>query len=457
MANDKCPRCDQTIPTWQPLHLRCLVYRARFLLPPITVLLALPIFFGIRSILVLIPVTNGPEGNGGPEEEASVTATLAEESLIPTSTATKIPTATPSPIPTSTPTPRAIDFSWQYDVVDASNRVGVYNSLAMDVYNNVHIAYFDDARDNLKYALGKPFSWGVEILESRNRVGLFPSLDIDKNNRPIIAYYDIDTKWIKLVRESGTGRVYENVVYVPSVLALDLKLDNRDAPHIIYLDSDLNFVIVDWEGNEWIRSYIGYSTINSTKFDFSIDDNNDIHLSYYNNGLIYANRSGGKWEEEILEIDVGSGIYSSVAVDHSGQVHILYSHEWGSSLRYASRADSSWEVQDVETRIAISNRPEMDIDEYGGVHLGYIDSSTGVLKYAYGSNGVWNVFDIDRNVDGQLSLALDDKGNPYISYYNQLSEHLRLAWAISPAPDSAQDSTMYEETQSPSTPIGEPE
>lgn len=137
----RCPRCGQTIPSWQPVHLTCLAYRLRGLL----VVAALFLIGGSALVLVRVidargivgsPTAiaptespgmtsigdtggNGGEAGGGSGEPGPTIASTDEVStaaptfktptpvtIQPTASPTNLPpTNVPSPRPTPRPTP----------------------------------------------------------------------------------------------------------------------------------------------------------------------------------------------------------------------------------------------------------------------------------------------------------------------------------------------------------------
>ena len=62
-------------------------------------------------------------------------------------------------------------------IVDDSEEAGTENSLAVDLSGNVHIAYYDKAQQDLKYACKKRGEgWSIEVVDSTGDVGSCPAL-----------------------------------------------------------------------------------------------------------------------------------------------------------------------------------------------------------------------------------------------------------------------------------------
>jgi hypothetical protein len=85
---------------------------------------------------------------------------------------------------------RDIDGSWSAAAtVDAAGDVGHHASLQIDPNGRPGIAYFDATHSDLKYAHLGPDGWTIEAVDTPRRVGLYPSLAYDPDGQPHISYY----------------------------------------------------------------------------------------------------------------------------------------------------------------------------------------------------------------------------------------------------------------------------
>ena len=92
---------------------------------------------------------------------------------------------------------------WMVENLDSSERTGGFASLALDAKNNPHIAYSYSLSgghySRLKYISRSGGNWKVETVDGASasytgwfavHVGWFASLALDIYNNPRIAYYD---------------------------------------------------------------------------------------------------------------------------------------------------------------------------------------------------------------------------------------------------------------------------
>jgi hypothetical protein len=116
-------------------------------------------------------------------------------------------------------------------------------------------------------------------------------------------------------------------------------------------------------------------------------------------------------------------LHSSIDTDSENNPHISYS---GNSLLYATYDGSDWYTETVDN---VGQYSSIAIDGAGNPHISYYDESNGDLKYAHKNNGTWTIQVIDPEGDvGQYtSIALDQKGYPHISYYDATHQGLKYA------------------------------
>ena len=226
---------------------------------------------------------------------------------------------------------------------------------------------------------------------------------------------------------------------------------------------------------------------NNTEYSsIAIDANGYPHIAYYQNSisgnnpeLKYAYEDKNGWHIQTVEsTPSGSGYYVSLALDSSGNPHLVYEDIFGDgnpyTLRYAYYNGTTWQFTNLTTsypgnptgdniiycnlvlyqnqpRISFYNETSKDIDYmyYNGTNWiseiaaqngGYYnslavdssgtpeisfysispDSGIGSLRFTkLTSQGTWQMQIVDNSADNTgewNSLAIDSNGNPHISY-----------------------------------------
>ncbi len=138
--------------------------------------------------------------------------------------------------------------------IDTYGDVGQFNSIALDSSNYVHIAYFDDSDDDLKYVWYDGSNWNIEIIDGAEgndtddgHVGYYASLKLDSNNYPHIAYYDNTNRILKYAHKDSSGWHFEQVgSSLGTYKYIDLELGSNEVPYIVYYSSSDDDVMFAW-------------------------------------------------------------------------------------------------------------------------------------------------------------------------------------------------------------------
>jgi hypothetical protein len=133
--------------------------------------------------------------------------------------------------------------SWHLGVVeDTSSIKCAFNSIAIDKYDNVHLAYNDVNSENLKYAIWDGVIWSTYTIDSEGIVGRGASITLFNDETPYISYKDTTRKKIKYAKKVGGSWQIEDVGnYGNTCLKTSIALENDGIIHITY-DSDYNLI-----------------------------------------------------------------------------------------------------------------------------------------------------------------------------------------------------------------------
>ena len=94
--------------------------------------------------------------------------------------------------------------TWSREVVESTNDVGKYTSIALDSNGNPHITYFDDTNNDLRYTHKMGSSWTFTTLDSTAHTGKGTSLAIDSNDHLHVAYKTNSTEIAYMTNHSGS-------------------------------------------------------------------------------------------------------------------------------------------------------------------------------------------------------------------------------------------------------------
>lgn len=345
-------------------------------------------------------------------------------------------------------TPDHLAGEWYTETVDVGT-VGYYNSLAIDSHNFAHIAYYDKALGNLKYAHQTASGWQIETVDEAGDVGGFASLALDPLDRPHIAYcrfsitpplrcldllyswYD-GTTWQHLPLDQSADDVGEY-----ASLAL-----NNFAPHVSYYDrthGDLKYAF--WDTASMTPSIETVDSAGDAGFYSSLrvwDD--QPHIAYYAAGdLKYAwKNSSGVWNYETVATVGSVGHFPSLRNCWklgSWETYITYYDASLLKLMLAHRGLLTWEFSEIASDF-VYNPPSFQIhsscsslevsyfEGYSPTHLRYL-----VRTIPSGST-TWDSQNVDTVSDSgywMTSLALDRDLRPHISYFYLDDLSLRYA------------------------------
>jgi hypothetical protein len=316
--------------------------------------------------------------------------------------------------------------------VDTEGKVGMYSAIAFDRSGRLHISYFDETRGVLKYATDTgQGQWKTEIVDRTSYiVGKYTSIAVDSGDYVHISYIDYFSSKLKYARRSPGG-VWE-IQTIDSLMAdnTGLAIDSSGRVHISYTGIQTNnypclkcaMQKLDFSG--WEIQVVDQEGWVGTNSAIAVEASGRLHLSYRDSRYLkYATRAPGSSVWEICRIHRASGRTTSIAVDASGQIYILFSYRYSGSkgfLIYARRAldQEYWWATIIAQTPLPSEYQSIAIDRWGRLHISYIGK--GGLRYAYRDPGLgWSSFtlggreynSIDVDARGQVAISHCAKDN----------------------------------------------
>ena len=319
-----------------------------------------------------------------------------------------------------------ISGSWADVTVDSTGDVGQHTSIAIDSNNGIHISYYDESNKDLKYATcasscATASSWTKSSIDTSGDIGVMSSIAIDTNDKVHISYYNDSNDDLKYATNAGGSWVNITVDSVGSVGYYNsIAIASNGSIHVSYFDftnEDLKYATCVSSCNSpssWSNDSVDESGIVGRHSSLAIDSNDKVHISYYRNlagNLKYANNVNGSWENISIDNNGDVGKRTSIAIDSSNDVHISYWDVSNNDLEYATCSSScmtlsSWSKLTVDSDDDVGYQTSIAIDASDVVHISYYDNTNKDLKYlAIGSSS--NVYEYSISPALPSGLVID--------------------------------------------------
>ena len=226
---------------------------------------------------------------------------------------------------------------------------GQYVSLAINREGKPAVAYFDGNRGDLRYATLEPRGWQTQVLDDRQSVGLYPSLAFDEQDNPAVAYYRKSSGDLRLMRNDGSGWTMTEIDTQGDVgRSVALKLDSRGRLGVAYDDSTrgfLKFAKLD-DAGVWTLQTADSTTRGTAFISLQYDSKDRPSVSYYDASpadLKYAAYDGSAWKTDTLLTRGAQGLYTSLALDGSGDPSIVFFNRRNNLLMLATGGIGRWD------------------------------------------------------------------------------------------------------------------
>jgi hypothetical protein len=339
--------------------------------------------------------------------------------------------------------------NWEFETIDqGSYAVGEYASLALDDADNAHISYYDVQNQDLKYAKRGENGWIVERVDGESDVGLYTSLALDADQNPHISYserfwcqdigiYKCGSSLKYAFLDSGDWQVQtlesykSNGSYPTFVTSLALDLDGY--PHFGYIDRyKLNYAYLDASG--WHSQTVITEPGEIFGLSLALDGESVPYISYAaTKSIRVANMEDDHWIIETVDTnpftdDWQSESGTSIIIADDGFPHLSYSARIGEDwppvyeLRYAALDDTGWQIQTIRSGFSDFLAVSLALDEVGNPHISYSSNNksntSDFLYYTFRDAAGWHFQTVVHQllVNPGPSLALDIDGIPHIAY-----------------------------------------
>ena len=186
-------------------------------------------------------------------------------------------------------------------------------------------------------------------------------------------------------------------------------------------------ILVAWRSRNhvWQHENIGCSTDPFMESSMVVDNTGIIHLVYLSGGfhqLVYAKKDGGAWERQTSED--ANYRSTSLAVDKNCNPHIIYSKS--RHLNYTHWDNGNWTTVTIDTPTT-NESSKIVVDNSNFPHILSPDVSKKELKYFHwnGSNSSKEVLDCRSFLVSNPDLCIDSKGSPHIVFVDEPNTSLK--------------------------------
>jgi hypothetical protein len=257
-----------------------------------------------------------------------------------------------------------------------------------------------------------------------NTMGVTPSIAIDDNGYPGVVY--ARDPFIKYATFDGSYWTEENIYQSPygGCGYTGLVFDEQGVPHVSFKGGGgvILYAVMNPEERSWTVEDFSYSLGGSwTSIALTPEGYPCIAWYSFDEHLGFITWTGGGWTQEIVDQSADVGACNSMAIDESGVAHIAYcGFEPDKAVRYARRVDTGiWETFTVDS--SMSSEPlgtSLAIDDNGNPRVSY--SADGEVRYAEYDGTAWTIQTVYATDTGihtyGTSLALDQYGYPHIAH-----------------------------------------
>lgn len=223
----------------------------------------------------------------------------------------------------------------------------------------------------------------------------------------------------------------------PSGKQSSLAIDAQGNAHLSYLDDQAQIVKYGFRparSTKWFMMDLGGTGGNTETFtNIALDQDGNPHICFAPMVLRYAYFDGKQWHDQPIAQNTGDIQYScAVAIAADGTPHVIWYHYATPDhanylhIKHAFLKDGTWLSKTVDFAAQTGKFESLALDQKGDPYVVYDAFVNGELRLARLRNGQWTTSIVDSrgmNKSGDYdlgmgnSVALTKDGRPMIVYY----------------------------------------
>jgi hypothetical protein len=212
-------------------------------------------------------------------------------------------------------------------------------------------------------------------------------MTLDNADRPHVAYYDVAKNRLKYAAWNGSDWAITGVASAGGLnFACSVAVDSGGIAHIAFRDNAFSgpraVKYARKTGSTWDVQIVAPVEGATAGIALAADGTPRVVYDSVQQGLQYARLDGTSWVTE----PVDSGWYheyAAIKLGSDGVPHVAFYDSSGRDVKYGRRTESGWQVETVDALGDVGRHLSMVLDSAGHPHVSYLDVTTGKLKYAH--------------------------------------------------------------------------
>jgi len=326
-----------------------------------------------------------------------------------------------------------ITMAWTLEEVASVGSSMHASSIAASASDDVHISYYDDAVDYLKYAYYDGTSWTFEDIDTTQYAGLESSIALDSSNYPHITYYLQATGELGYAySDVGTWKISNPIDALATGQGKSSNLiDENDVMHVVYSSGGNMLTHAEGSPGAFFAQIIDSTSMSGQSNALTYyEPDASLKVAYRisGDGVSFVELDQGSWTTPVsLKTGTVVGEAPAIAVDSSGYPHVVYvdytNYYPDRALEYTYFDGSSWTTPVFKAYVSPSiQQSNIEIDSSGNIYIVYVgDDGYPELVYYSTVSGSWgsytNIVDpllVEDCV--YLSMDLDSSEKPHMSF-----------------------------------------
>lgn len=361
-------------------------------------------------------------------------------------------------------------------------KVGWYPALRLGPDGNLHVAYCDVSRGDVRYGLRD--AGGVlrlEVAAEQGAVGKYIALAVDAQSRPHLLYYDQDNSQLMYTTKTDAGWVHEKLAWGPEIGMGGRLIAHQGRLYGIFYDSREQLRLAErasledkpagaddaWKVEAVDKAGGGWSVWTDLAVVGDQLVASYMHWNFVSAEMRLGERpvAGGEWKSRVLYplTKKTPGWMTSLVVGDSGGLSLAFTTIDRERVVFGP-VPPEGDMRETPVVGYFLNRMRAQRAPNGDLVMAVAETGKGRLGNATLAvirrrGGAWTRYTVDsrRPVAGQLDLAVGPRGEAIILYYSDIDRGIYLYdEAVTTRVEGARESPEVDEEGAAVEPASQP-